>query len=89
MLYIRITAFLEEKLVDITFQDFTIVLGKKLGKYCTYFCAYQCLCIWSNMVLQSGPQPSVLVWECANLTFISELKGHLYGVECIAFSPDG
>ncbi|XP_044510723.1 mitogen-activated protein kinase-binding protein 1 isoform X4 [Mangifera indica] len=38
---------------------------------------------------ESGPQPSVLVWECANLTFISELKGHLYGVECIAFSPDG
>ncbi|XP_031276141.1 mitogen-activated protein kinase-binding protein 1 [Pistacia vera] len=38
---------------------------------------------------ESGPQPAMLVWECANLTFISELKGHLYGVECIAFSPDG
>lgn len=41
------------------------------------------------MILQSGPQPAVLVWDCANLAFISELKGHLYGVECIAFSPDG
>ncbi|KAH9736379.1 transducin/WD40 repeat-like superfamily protein [Citrus sinensis] len=38
---------------------------------------------------ESGPQPAVLVWDCANLAFISELKGHLYGVECIAFSPDG
>lgn len=43
----------------------------------------------SNVVLQSGHQPSVLVWDCATLAFISELKGHLYGVECIAFSSDG
>uniref|UniRef100_A0A2N9FAB1 Anaphase-promoting complex subunit 4 WD40 domain-containing protein n=1 Tax=Fagus sylvatica TaxID=28930 RepID=A0A2N9FAB1_FAGSY len=38
---------------------------------------------------ESGPQPAVLVWDCATLALISELKGHLYGVACIAFSPDG
>ncbi|GMI71397.1 hypothetical protein like AT3G09080 [Hibiscus trionum] len=38
---------------------------------------------------ESGPQPSVLVWDCVTHAFISELKGHIYGVECIAFSPDG
>ncbi|KAH7553801.1 hypothetical protein JRO89_XS12G0059000 [Xanthoceras sorbifolium] len=43
----------------------------------------------SNMLLQSGPQPAVFVWDSANLALISELNGHLYGVECIAFSPDG
>nr|POE90882.1 mitogen-activated protein kinase-binding protein 1 [Quercus suber] len=38
---------------------------------------------------ESGPQPAVLVWDCATLALVSELKGHLYGVACIAFSPDG
>ncbi|KAL1083219.1 hypothetical protein V6Z11_D09G185300 [Gossypium hirsutum] len=38
---------------------------------------------------ESGPQPSVLVWDYVTRTFISELKGHIYGIECIAFSPDG
>ncbi|KAL5742605.1 hypothetical protein ACOSP7_029337 [Xanthoceras sorbifolium] len=38
---------------------------------------------------ESGPQPAVFVWDSANLALISELNGHLYGVECIAFSPDG
>ncbi|KAJ4704500.1 mitogen-activated protein kinase-binding protein 1 isoform X1 [Melia azedarach] len=38
---------------------------------------------------ESGLQPAVLVWDCETRAFISELKGHLYGVECIAFSPDG
>ncbi|XVF76771.1 hypothetical protein PTKIN_Ptkin13bG0293700 [Pterospermum kingtungense] len=38
---------------------------------------------------ESGHQPSVLVWDCLTRAFVSELKGHLYGVECIAFSPDG
>ncbi|XVF08242.1 hypothetical protein REPUB_Repub06bG0209700 [Reevesia pubescens] len=38
---------------------------------------------------ESGHQPSVLVWDCVTRAFISELKGHIYGVECIAFSPDG
>ncbi|GLT37573.1 hypothetical protein SLA2020_118820 [Shorea laevis] len=38
---------------------------------------------------ESGHQPAVLVWDCTTLSFLCELKGHLYGVECIAFSPDG
>lgn len=42
-----------------------------------------------NMFLQSGNQPAVLVWDCSTKAFVSELKDHLYGVECIAFSPDG
>jgi len=60
-----------------------------LGRaYMTYF--YDVLYLYaSNMVLQSGPQPAVLVWDCATLALVSELKGHLYGVACIAFSPDG
>jgi WD40 repeat protein len=43
----------------------------------------------SDMILQSGNQPAVLVWDCSTMSFVSELKGHLYGVECIAFSPNG
>lgn len=45
----------------------------------------------SNMTLQSGTlaAPAVLVWDSETLVFVSELKGHLYGVSCIAFSPDG
>ncbi|KAM7258973.1 hypothetical protein ACFE04_014714 [Oxalis oulophora] len=38
---------------------------------------------------EAGHQPAVLVWDCTTLAFVSELAGHLYGVECIAFSPDG
>ncbi|XP_057983325.1 uncharacterized protein LOC131168119 isoform X1 [Malania oleifera] len=38
---------------------------------------------------ESGHQPAVLVWDCTALAFISELKGHQYGVECIAFSSNG
>ena len=41
------------------------------------------------LVLQSGPQPAVFVWDLAGMAFLSELKGHLYGVACLAFSPDG
>ncbi|GFP86254.1 mitogen-activated protein kinase-binding protein 1 [Phtheirospermum japonicum] len=40
-------------------------------------------------VFQSGHQPSVLVWDCATLALISELKCHQYGVACMALSPDG
>ena len=43
----------------------------------------------SNVILQAGHQPAVLVWDCMTLAFISELKCHQYGVVCIAFSPDG
>ncbi|KAK9291176.1 hypothetical protein L1049_009364 [Liquidambar formosana] len=38
---------------------------------------------------ESGHQPAVLVWDSATLALISELKGHQYGVLCIAFSPNG
>ncbi|XP_011019159.1 PREDICTED: mitogen-activated protein kinase-binding protein 1 isoform X1 [Populus euphratica] len=38
---------------------------------------------------ESGNQPAVLMWDCSTMSFVSELKGHLYGVECIAFSPNG
>ncbi|XP_060673982.1 uncharacterized protein LOC107430725 isoform X3 [Ziziphus jujuba] len=38
---------------------------------------------------ESGTQAAVLVWDSATLAFASELKGHVYGVSCIAFSPDG
>ncbi|XP_011094969.1 mitogen-activated protein kinase-binding protein 1 [Sesamum indicum] len=38
---------------------------------------------------ESGPQPGVLVWDCSTLAFRCELKGHRYGVACLALSPDG
>lgn len=42
-----------------------------------------------NYVLQAGNQSSVLVWDSSTLSVVSELKGHLYGVACICFSPNG
>ncbi|CAN1275734.1 Mitogen-activated protein kinase-binding protein 1 [Linum perenne] len=38
---------------------------------------------------ESGNQPAVLVWDRSTMSFLSDLNGHVYGVECIAFSPDG
>ncbi|PON63709.1 WD repeat containing protein [Trema orientale] len=38
---------------------------------------------------ESGTQPAVLVWDGTTLALVSELKGHVYGLGCIAFSPDG
>ncbi|XP_054779617.1 uncharacterized protein LOC129287476 isoform X2 [Prosopis cineraria] len=38
---------------------------------------------------EAGRHSSVIVWDSVNLSFISELKGHLYGVACISFSPNG
>nr|GEU51936.1 hypothetical protein [Tanacetum cinerariifolium] len=38
---------------------------------------------------ESGHQPAVIVWNSATLASVSALKGHRYGVACIAFSPDG
>ncbi|KAK4418970.1 Mitogen-activated protein kinase-binding protein 1 [Sesamum alatum] len=38
---------------------------------------------------ESGPQPGVLVWDCSTLAFRCEIKGHQYGVACMALSPDG
>ncbi|XP_024024941.1 mitogen-activated protein kinase-binding protein 1 [Morus notabilis] len=37
----------------------------------------------------SGTQLAVLVWDVETLALVYELKGHLFGVGCIAFSPDG
>ncbi|XP_024030140.1 mitogen-activated protein kinase-binding protein 1 [Morus notabilis] len=34
-------------------------------------------------------KPAVLVWDVETLALVSELKGHLFGVGCIAFSPYG
>ncbi|CAA3027960.1 mitogen-activated kinase-binding 1 [Olea europaea subsp. europaea] len=38
---------------------------------------------------ESGPRPAVLVWDGITSSLIRELKGHQYGVACIAISPDG
>ncbi|XP_024965743.1 mitogen-activated protein kinase-binding protein 1 [Cynara cardunculus var. scolymus] len=38
---------------------------------------------------ESGHQPAIVVWSSATLASVSELKGHRYGVACMAFSPDG
>ncbi|EXB89953.1 Mitogen-activated protein kinase-binding protein 1 [Morus notabilis] len=38
---------------------------------------------------ESGTQLAVLVWDVETLALVYELKGHLFGVGCIAFSPDG
>ncbi|KAJ1389631.1 WD40/YVTN repeat-like-containing domain superfamily, partial [Sesbania bispinosa] len=38
---------------------------------------------------RAGSQSSVLLWEASTLSPVSELKGHLYGVACICFSPNG
>ncbi|XP_028787401.1 mitogen-activated protein kinase-binding protein 1 isoform X2 [Neltuma alba] len=38
---------------------------------------------------EAGRHSSVIVWNSVNLSFISELKGHLHGVACISFSPNG
>ncbi|KAJ1437346.1 WD40/YVTN repeat-like-containing domain superfamily [Sesbania bispinosa] len=38
---------------------------------------------------EAGSQSSVLLWEASTLSAVSELKGHLYGVACICFSPNG
>ncbi|KAM7531959.1 hypothetical protein LguiB_035369 [Lonicera macranthoides] len=38
---------------------------------------------------ESGNQPAALVWDCESMASASELKGHQYGVTCMAFSPDG
>ncbi|KAI8556850.1 hypothetical protein RHMOL_Rhmol05G0287600 [Rhododendron molle] len=38
---------------------------------------------------ESGHQPAVLVWNCASMALLSELKSHQYGVTCTGFSPNG
>ncbi|XP_057512316.1 uncharacterized protein LOC130794414 isoform X2 [Actinidia eriantha] len=46
-------------------------------------------CRTKYVELQSGHQTAVLVWDCASMALLSELKSHQYGVACTAFSPDG
>ncbi|KAK7256868.1 hypothetical protein RIF29_30412 [Crotalaria pallida] len=38
---------------------------------------------------EAGSPSSVLVWDSSTLSIVSELKGHVYGVACICFSPNG
>ncbi|XP_058739718.1 uncharacterized protein LOC131611903 [Vicia villosa] len=38
---------------------------------------------------EAGNQSSVLVWDSSTLSVVSKLKGHLHGVACICFSPNG
>ncbi|CAH2054432.1 unnamed protein product [Thlaspi arvense] len=32
---------------------------------------------------------AVLIWDCETLGLVSELKSHLYGAQCLSFSPNG
>lgn len=45
--------------------------------------------IFTCFLLQSGHQPAVLIWDLTTLSLSSELKGHQYGVACMALSSDG
>ncbi|XP_020977016.1 mitogen-activated protein kinase-binding protein 1 isoform X3 [Arachis ipaensis] len=38
---------------------------------------------------EAGSQSSVLIWDSSTSSIVSELKGHVYGVACICFSPNG
>lgn len=32
-------------------------------------------------------QPGAIVWDLSNGKIVADLKGHKYGVSCLAFSP--
>ncbi|KAH0943988.1 hypothetical protein HID58_003625, partial [Brassica napus] len=38
---------------------------------------------------ESSNLSSVLIWDCESLGLVAELKGHLYGAQCLSFSPNG
>ncbi|KAG2245848.1 hypothetical protein Bca52824_085476 [Brassica carinata] len=38
---------------------------------------------------ESSNLSSVLIWDCDALRLVAELKGHLYGAQCLSFSPNG
>ncbi|XP_073043576.1 uncharacterized protein [Primulina eburnea] len=38
---------------------------------------------------ESGHQPTVLIWDLTTLSLLCELKGHQYGVACMALSSAG
>ncbi|XP_010553083.1 PREDICTED: mitogen-activated protein kinase-binding protein 1 isoform X2 [Tarenaya hassleriana] len=52
-----------------------------------------CVAVSQNgRFVAAGESPNlsaVLIWDCETLGLVSELKGHLYGVQCLAFSPNG
>ncbi|KAJ3098936.1 hypothetical protein HDU97_003573 [Phlyctochytrium planicorne] len=37
---------------------------------------------------ESGHQPRIVIWDYANNTIISELRGHKFGIAAITFSPN-
>ncbi|KAJ3117594.1 Mitogen-activated protein kinase-binding protein 1 [Phlyctochytrium bullatum] len=37
---------------------------------------------------QTGHQPRIIIWDYANNTVISELRGHKFGVSAMVFSPN-
>ncbi|ANM65506.1 putative transcription factor WD40-like family [Arabidopsis thaliana] len=52
-----------------------------------------CVAISQNgRFVAAGESPNlsaVLIWDCDTLGLVSELKGHLYGSQCLSFSPNG
>ncbi|KAL0719807.1 hypothetical protein Bca4012_069131 [Brassica carinata] len=38
---------------------------------------------------ESSNLSSVLIWDCDTLGLVAELKGYLYGAQCLSFSPNG
>ncbi|KAJ0244277.1 Transducin/WD40 repeat-like superfamily protein [Hirschfeldia incana] len=38
---------------------------------------------------ESSNLSSVLIWDCESSGLVAELKGHLYGAQCLSFSPNG
>ncbi|KFK38302.1 hypothetical protein AALP_AA3G096300 [Arabis alpina] len=52
-----------------------------------------CVAVSQNgRFVAAGESPNlsaVLIWDCETLVLVSELKGHLYGAQCLSFSPNG
>ncbi|VVA96950.1 unnamed protein product [Arabis nemorensis] len=52
-----------------------------------------CVAVSQNgRFVAAGESPNlsaVLIWDCETLGLVSELKGHLYGSQCLSFSPNG
>ncbi|XP_024015552.1 mitogen-activated protein kinase-binding protein 1 [Eutrema salsugineum] len=52
-----------------------------------------CVAVSQNgRFVAAGESPNlsaVLIWDCETLGLVSELKGHLYGAQCLSFSPNG
>ncbi|CAA7051067.1 unnamed protein product [Microthlaspi erraticum] len=52
-----------------------------------------CVAVSQNgRFVAAGESPNlsaVLIWDCETLGLVAELKGHLYGAQCLSFSPNG